>query len=300
MKTLFFFILSWMSLISLRANAALPFQANSVHVIAIAGTKLNVDLRNWLAPSTQAPLGWAIRGNFPQWLFLSSEQASLSGQAPENDANSYDFQVYAQTRTGDWQMEPVQLSLAPASSVTEGVLDLGTETENEYFEINLSTLASSQENFRCTVRSKLPNWMTLKPTGVLSGIPKRKNAGTYTVELFISNGPQVTNKFATLFAVQKRLNWPKWISNSLVVQDARVNQTIRVDLGNALVRGEEKQLGIRLVSTPPWIQLNKDGILVGTPGPENLGPVEVKAVWTAQIEGEQKQGETTLRFQVGW
>ncbi len=274
---------------------------------AIPGQPYSFDLKQLLAVAGEPPLRWELNGA-PTWLKLDSDNSRVTGDPTAANAGVAKFQISVQDSTsegGEVNRSAEIIVFAPPTFTTDKI-DLGIQNEGQTdwsFDLKpyVQNPAGGVLNWDAT---GLRPWMRLnKSTGVLTGVPARKDVGKYNGITFIVKGPSGEGRAAGYGEVRLVITPPKWIKKEITIENAKEDFPYSRNLVEFVVNPDPllQEINYEIVSEtpPPWLSMGKtSGNLFGNPGAANVGNISVTVRLSATYNGTVYGDTAVFKFTV--
>ena len=136
-----------------------------------------------------------------------------------------------------------------------------------------------------------PAWLTVSPTGTVSGTPERRDVGVNEFRVRVTD---LGNEFAitTLRIMVDKVNkCPRWRQNPILMSDGNEDSPYAFNLVPYATDEDGDPLEFKKLSGPAWMTVNKDGSVRGLPRAGDVGPFRpvmqvTDGFCTADTEGE--------------
>jgi Putative Ig domain len=139
-----------------------------------------------------------------------------------------------------------------------------------------------------------PSWVTVSPTGTISGTPQRVNDGlnTLTVRATEANGGLFSDVTVTINVDFVPLP-VYWRQNPILMTNAFENNAYVFSLAPYAVGDTGTTLTFSLVSGPAWMTVAANGTVTGTPGVKDIGPFTPAPVFSVTDGNTSAQASGT-------
>ncbi len=179
-------------------------------------------------------------------------------------------------------------------------IDLGIQNEGVAMTpVDLSKFVNNHANSSLTfTSSNLPKWMQLSSAGMITGTPQRADVGPYSgIDFTVSDGTNnatVTGSGTVLITIHP----PSWISDPVTIANATEDSAYSINVYPYVLDYEKSSFTYTEVSGSPWIQVDTNGNIYGTPGKANIGTATATVSFTTVINGTTYTQATTFNFNV--
>jgi hypothetical protein len=193
-------------------------------------------------------------GSHPAWMTLSSG-GLLSGTPATVMGSPFRITVTATDGIGGTGSHTYALSVNPALAIKPVTLPVATVSDA--FSQQLTPMGGSGKGYVFTAPG-LPSWLTLSPTGLLSGTPPSTvvSPATFAVTLTDSNGDTTSQNYSLTVD-------PALVHSPGTLAVATVGDVFRQQLTAA--GGSGTGYRFTLGSHPAWLAVSSTGLLAGTP-----------------------------------
>ncbi len=137
-----------------------------------------------------------------------------------------------------------------------------------------------------------PTWLTITPSGVLSGTPTLVNACTNTFQISVTDGTRFDTATLSIFVVAG----PRWNDNNddFFYPDAVQNTPYAGTLATNVIYCGSQALTYVKSNGPVWLNVAADGTLSGTPDTTNV----LENAWTVCVTDGTETNDAILRIWV--
>jgi len=287
---------------ALAETRKVSFKADVIPLTVPATKAFSLDMRTLLADVGTGALNWSASSDKPAWLTIDSPNSLMKGTPSLADVGQKNFRLFVQDVEAG-AIAQIQMRVVIVPIWAQDPLDLGIQNEDLPFQLDLKTKVTLPGGGAITFSSGggLPPWMTLTPAGILSGTPRRKDVGEYKDVILVATSPSGGSSTVKAFGkVLKTIHPPKWVANPQVLSDAFEDKSYSKDLVPFILNFEQTPLTFRIVSGPVsgWAKIATSGLLSGTPGKVDIGPVVIRAEVASIIDGQTFTDVAELRFNV--
>jgi len=284
------------------ADRAVKFKLNETPITVSATKPFSLDMRTLLSDVGTGNLTWSAAAGKPAWLTVDSPNSLMKGTPQLSDVGVARFRLAVQDVEAG-ALTNVVLTVVVVPIWASDPLDLGIQNEDSPFQFDLKTKVTNPAGGAMTFTSTsgLPSWMTLTSDGILSGTPRRKDVGNYANVILVATTASGGASSVTAFGkVLKTIHPPKWIATPQTLADAFEDKPYSKELAPLVLNFEGAPLNFRLVSGPlsNWAKVSPSGVLSGTPGKIDIGPVVLKAEVASVIDGQTFTDVAEFRFNV--
>jgi hypothetical protein len=215
---------------------------------------------------------WSLETNATSWLNISSSDGILNGTPGNDDVGYYWVNVTVNDTEGGFDHTNFTLTVFNVNDdpliITEDVLLSGTDQlyEVQYIAMDID---SPTPKFSWTLRTNA-TWLSIdESTGILSGTPKRLEAGWYTVNVSVSDGDG-GNHWHEFKLIVYLSNLPPKITTTDMITII-VNDRYYVDY-NATDDRSTELLEWSLNTNASWLRIDaSSGVLSGIPTQVHAG-----------------------------
>jgi subtilisin family serine protease len=147
------------------------------------------------ATSGTTPYTWSLEpgGSLPAGLTLDSSTGAITGTPTSSGSSSFAARVTDAATESDTQALSITVVVAPLA-ITTAALPSGTV--GVAYSTTLAATGGVSPYAWSRISGKLPNGLTLGPSGVISGTPTKRGTYTFTVRVRDSVGTQVSKTFS--------------------------------------------------------------------------------------------------------
>ena len=146
-----------------------------------------------------------------------------------------------------------------------------------------------------TVEGSMPAWLSLTPSGMLSGTPQRPDVGAFSGFKFVATAQLGggSSKVSVKGEVLKVNQPPRWLANPTVLGNAKEDSAYNRSLATLAIDPDNDTLTFTKLTGPAWASIASDGTVTGTPrGPDRgLNTFSVKV-------SDGKGGEANADVQI--
>jgi hypothetical protein len=177
----------------------------------------------------------------------------------------FKFTVLAMDTTDLSRTGSLRYSLVVNKAIALGPATLPTATVGDNFQTQLTARGGSGHGYTFT-GAGLPSWLTLSPTGLLSGMPPSVTGSpvSFTVTVSDSNGSAAARSYKLKLDPALTISAP-------ALPVATVADRFRVQLRAG--GGSGKGFAFSASGLPTWLKLSANGLLSGTPSSTTGSPV---------------------------
>ncbi len=193
-------------------------------------------------------------GSHPAWLTLSAG-GLLSGTPTTAIGSPFHFTVTTTDGIGATGSHTYRLSVDPALAIKP--ITLPVATVGDLFRQQLTPTGGSGRGY-VFMAPGLPGWLTLSPSGLLSGTPPSTVVSpmSFAVTLTDGNGDTISQHYSLTVD-------PAITVNPGALPPATVGQPFSVQL--TATGGSGTGYVFRAAGLPAWLELSRTGLLRGTP-----------------------------------
>jgi hypothetical protein len=212
----------------------------------------------------------------PAWLSVAANGA-LSGAPANSDVGANTFTV----SVSDGIAPAVEVTLNitvinsnDAPTWTVNPINAANATEDAAYTGSIAGNATDADAGASLTFAKVsgPAWLSVSPTGDLSGTPSNSDVGGNSFIVSVSDGIAPAVDTTLNITVINTNDAPTWVVNPInganATEDAAYTGSIA---GNAADEDAGATLTFAKISGPAWLNVSANGSLSGTPGNNNVG-----------------------------
>lgn len=285
--------------VSVRVIVPPKFKSPIILPNAFEDMTYSINLLDWVNNPENAPLAFSS-SNLPSWLSFSSP-TTLSGKPGATDVATSTFSVrlsasiggLAFEDTGTFSLKVVHVNHAP--TWLQNPINLPNATAGFAYAHDVSQYTFDPDVllFSDTLTFQLlsgPQWISLSPSGNLSGTPTSADYGAHTLLVQVHD---TVGLFADATAAISIYVRPFWKTNPIDLGHQLVGYPFSFDLKPFVDHPDIPSLTFSVVGLPAWMTLSSAGVLSGTPQQSDVGAYSGVQLSVTDPVGNS---QTTLAF----
>jgi hypothetical protein len=284
----------------------ISFRANPTRVTVGAGKQTQLDMLSWIQGQGSKPVFWQLNPfQAPRWVQIDEGNNRMVVNPPVSAVGIAVFSLIASTGGEDTAIGRIEMTVRIEPIWNEDRIDVGTAPEDEPFTFNLAPHVTvpggGPVTFTWEAGGTRPAWLALSPSGVLSGTPRRADVGNFGGFFVVASTPSGGTARAEIFGVVTRtLKPPRFLQSGFTLPNAfeKVLYTENLNTPKYVSNFENVPLTFTKIQGPAWLGVTPSGVLQGTPGVADVGPVSVSVKLEGTLEGTLHVSEATFTFNV--
>ncbi|MEC8392594.1 MAG: putative Ig domain-containing protein, partial [Actinomycetota bacterium] len=217
------------------------------------------------------PVTFSASGNFPNWLTLTQE-GLLSGTSHESDIGTRVFTIRATDDKGAFDEETFQMTVEGVPRNPPIITPVPDQVIDEDSPFSYQVIASDPEGDPLNFYGwELPNWVSVSPSGLISGTPTNNDVGMNSINIRVADGTgeEATDQFWVNVNNINDAPVMDQIPQATLDEDTFFSyQLTATDVDHLHTPGT---LTYSMSNGPTWLSVNANGLLSGTPTDDDVG-----------------------------
>jgi hypothetical protein len=213
-------------------------------------------------------------GEKPLWVSVSAE-GLVTGTPLRKDVGSGTFRVRATDTSGEISEATIPIDVSGTNVPPrwrQKSIALGDLSEQTAFSVNLALYAADDDSDTLTFGLVSgPAWLTVSPSGLVSGVPERKDVGPLKVVFRVRDA--LSSSDVTAEGVVRLRNTPPVFKKEWPTFQVKEREKLEGNLSLAenLFDAEGDSLSFLLQKLVPWLKLDEKGTFTATPSRAERG-----------------------------
>lgn len=216
----------------------------------------------------------------PDWLKIDAKTGVISGTIPKTAIGPNRWSIAVADPSGLSDTLTLDLMVAKVNEApvwSPNPLSLPPIQQGKAFTFDLTTMVTDPDGDAIHfAKVSAPSWVTITPTGTISGIPGRTDVGTTRMRIRAFDSVAGSATVEAILFVEPVNQAPRWVLNPIYL-GTREDQLYSVDL-SAYAKDEDPgdSLYFGILEGPKWAELTPQGILKGMPARANAGENKIR------------------------
>jgi len=216
----------------------------------------------------------SFTGPGPNWATINSSTGVLTGTPDKANLGSNSWLVSVTDQGGLTDTATVVMTVQKSNEPPFWNNDptvLPNANEDKSYQQDLSDFATDPDGDALTF-TKLdgPSWITISPSGILTGTPKNGDEGTVSFRVKVDDLKSGSDVTDVKIIVLPTNHAPTWVLNP-IQHSTKEESPIDLTISQFAKDVDNDKLTFSLIEGPAWATLTPEGKFVGTPQTPNVG-----------------------------
>ncbi len=211
-------------------------------------------------------------GEKPLWISVSAE-GLVAGTPLRKDVGKTSFRARATDTSGEISEAEITLDVSGTNTAPrwrQKSIVLGDTLEQTPFSLNLALYSADEESDALSFALVSgPSWLTVSPSGLVSGVPDRKDVGPYKAVFRVKDALSSSDVEAE--GIVRQRNTPPTFKKEWPLFQVKERQKLEGNLAESLSDAESDSLSFLLQKVVPWLKLDEKGTFTATPSRAERG-----------------------------